>query len=255
MNALPIKPRHLLRASVCALFATHMSPALAQSGAGTHSTLPAPDDNAQTGVLREVVVVGVRASLASAQEIKRDKLEIVDSIVADDITKLPDFSVTDALQRVTGLQIARDRGDGTGISIRGLTQMETTLNGREVFTAGAGRNFDFADMASELVSGIDVYKTSSAEHIEGGVGGLIDLRTRRPFDFKGREIVGSTRLIYGDLADRNATQFSVLASNRWKTTSAGEFGVLVNLAYQDRAFREDQKGTGNPQARTDLMAG
>jgi len=255
MNTLPMKPKHLLRASVCALLASNASMAFAQSAAVSNSPLVAPDENAETGVLREVVVVGVRASLASAQEIKRDKLEIVDSIVADDITKLPDFSVTDALQRVTGLQIARDRGDGTGITIRGLTQMETTLNGREVFTAGAGRNFDFADMASEMVSGIDVYKTSSAEHIEGGVGGLIDLRTRRPFDFNGREIVGSTRLIYGDLVDRNAAQFSTLASNRWKTATAGEFGALVNFAYQDRAFREDQKGTGNPQARTDLMAG
>src|SRR5450830_59319 len=255
MNTLPMKPKHLLRASVCALLASNTSLAFAQSTAVSNSTLLAPDENAETGILREVVVVGVRASLASAQEIKRDKLEIVDSIVVDDITKLPDFSVTDALQRVTGLQIARDRGDGTGITIRGLTQMETTLNGREVFTAGAGRNFDFADMASEMVSGIDVYKTSSAEHIEGGVGGLIDLRTRRPFDFNGREIVGSTRLIYGDLVDRNAAQFSTLASNRWKTATAGEFGALVNFAYQDRAFREDQKGTGNPQARTDLMAG
>ena len=255
MNTLPMKPKHLLRASVCALLASNTSLAFSQSSAVSNSTLLAPDEDAQTGVLREVVVVGVRASLASAQEIKRDKLEIVDSIVADDITKLPDFSVTDALQRVTGLQIARDRGDGTGITIRGLTQMETTLNGREVFTAGAGRNFDFADMASEMVSGIDVYKTSSAEHIEGGVGGLIDLRTRRPFDFKGREIVGSTRLIYGDLADRSAAQFSALASKRWKTATAGEFGALLNVAYQDRAFREDQKSTGNPQARTDLMAG
>jgi iron complex outermembrane receptor protein len=66
-----------------------------------------------------------------------------------------DFSVTDALQRITGIQIARDRGDGTGITIRGLTQMETTLNGREVFTAGSGRNLDFADMASEMVAGIN----------------------------------------------------------------------------------------------------
>src|SRR5450830_1471133 len=163
MNTLPMKPKHLLRASVCALLASNTSLAFAQSTAVSNSTLLAPDENAETGILREVVVVGVRASLASAQDIKRDKLEIVDSIVADDITKLPDFSVTDALQRVTDLQIARDRGDGTGVTIRGLTQMEATLNGREMFTAGAGRNLDFADMASEMVSSIDVYKTSSAE--------------------------------------------------------------------------------------------
>jgi len=249
------KPQRLLRQSVSGLFAFGTSLAFGQSGAVADPALTDPAAHAGSGALKEVVIVGVRASLASAQDIKREKLEIVDSVVADDINKLPDFSVTDALQRVTGLQIARDRGDGMGITIRGLTQMETTLNGREVFTAGSGRNLDFADMASEMVSGIDVYKTSSAEHIEGGVGGLIDLRTRRPFDFKGREVVGSTRLVHGDLVDRDATQFSLLASNRWKTDGAGEFGALVNIAHQDRAFREDQKSTSNPLARTNLIAG
>ncbi len=255
MKYLVKNPKRLLRQSVSGLFAFGTSLAFGQSGAVADPALTDPAAHAGTGVLKEVVIVGVRASLASAQDIKREKLEIVDSVVADDINKLPDFSVTDALQRVTGLQIARDRGDGTGITIRGLTQMETTLNGREVFTAGSGRNLDFADMASEMVSGIDVYKTSSAEHIEGGVGGLIDLRTRRPFDFKGWEVVGSTRLVHGDLVDRDATQFSLLASNRWKTAGAGEFGALVNIAHQDRAFREDQKSTGNPLARTNLIAG
>jgi TonB-dependent receptor len=212
-------------------------------------------ENSGSSVLPEVVVVGVRASLALALDIKRDKIEIVDAIVADDINKLPDLSVTDALQRVTGVQMARDRGEGAGVTIRGLTQMETLLNGREVFTAGTGRNLDFADMAAETVAGIDVYKTSSAEHIEGGVGGVVDLRTRRPFDFKGKEIVGSARLVYVDLVNRSAAQFSALASNRWKTSGSGEFGALVNVAYQDRAFREDQKSTGNSLARTDLING
>jgi iron complex outermembrane recepter protein len=205
--------------------------------------------------LGTVVVVGARASLAGAQQIKQDKLEIVDSVVADDIAKLPDFSVTDALQRITGVQIARDRGEGTGVTIRGLTQMETLLNGREVFTAGTGRTLDFADIAAEMVAGIDVYKTSSAAQLEGGLGGSIDLRTRRPFDFPGREGVASVRLIRGDLAASTKGQVSVLASHRWKTAGAGEFGALVNLSVQERAWREDQKGTGNPVARTDLVAG
>lgn len=250
-----VKVERLLRGGVCALLATSTPLALSQSTTANNLPQAAPVEKAATGVLREVVVVGVHPSLASAQDIKREKVEIVDSVVAGDIAKLPDFSVANALQRVTGIQIARDRGDGAGITIRGLTQMETTLNGREVFTAGTGRNLDFTDIASEMVTGIDVYKTSSAEHIEGGVGGMIDLRTRRPFDFKSREIVGSTRLVYGDLVDRNATQFSALVSNRWKTATAGEFGALVNFSHQDRAFREDQKGTGNPLARTDLFAG
>jgi len=116
--------------------------------------------DAQTIVLEDLTVVGKRASLASAQEIKRDKMEIVDSVAADDINKLADINVTDVLSRVTGVQILRDRGEGAGVAIRGLTQMETLLNGHEVFTAGTGRTLDFADIPSEMLSGIDVYKTS-----------------------------------------------------------------------------------------------
>lgn len=202
-----------------------------------------------------MVVQGKYASLASALEIKQEKIEIVDSVVAEDINKLPDFNVTDALSRVTGVQILRDRGEGAGVAIRGLTQMETTLNGREVFTAGVGRSINFADIPSEMLAGIDVYKTSSADHLEGGVGGMIDLRTHRPFDFAGSEVGGSVRSIYGDLVKKSEPQYSMLASSRWRTENHGEFGMLVNAAYQKRAWREDQKSTGNPVARTDLVAG
>jgi TonB-dependent receptor len=201
-----------------------------------------------------VVITGKRASLMSAQEIKRDRIEIVDSVVAEDINKLPDFNVTEALQRITGIQVLRDRGEGAGVAIRGLTQMETLLNGREVFTAGTGRNLDFADIPAELLAGIDVYKTSSANQIEGGVGGTIDLRTRRPFDFSGRELAGSVRLIHGDLVGRTQPQISVLASDRWKMAN-GDVGALVNLSHQKRAWREDQKSPGNPLPRTDLIPG
>lgn len=211
--------------------------------------------DAETIVLEDILVVGKRASLASAQEIKRDKLEIVDSVVADDINKLPDINVTDALSRITGVQILRDRGEGSGVAIRGLTQMETLLNGREVFTAGSGRTLDFADIPSEMLAGIDVYKTSSANHIEGGVGGTVDLRTHRPFDFQGRQLLGSARVIHGDLVDKQEPQFSTLLSDRWKTESFGEFGALVNFAYQRRAWREDQKSAGNPVARTNIIPG
>ncbi len=205
--------------------------------------------------LPSVVITGKRASLMTAQEIKRDKPEIVDSVVAEDIDKLPDFSVTDALQRVTGVQIARDRGEGGVVAIRGLTQMETLLNGREVFTAGSGRNLDFADIPAELVAGIDVYKTSSAAHLEGGIGGTIDVRTRRPFDFKGRMLAASARVVHGDLAGTTKPQLYVLASERWGSPAGGEVGVLLNLSHQKRAWREDQKSTGSPLVRKDLVPG
>ena len=196
--------------------------------------------------LEPTVVIGARASLATAQQIKRDAFEIVDAVIADDINKLPDFSVTDALQRITGVQIARDRGDGTSTAIRGLIQMETTLNGREIFTAGTGRNLEFADIPAEMVAGIHVYKTSSAHQIEGGIGGLVDLRTRRPFDFAARESVVSARRVDSRLAQTGANQFSALWSDRWQTAGAGEWGLLVNVTRQDRAWREDQKSAGNP---------
>jgi len=206
----------------------------------------------------EVVVVGKRASLATAQQIKREKIEIVDSVVADDINKLPDHSLAEAMQRITGVQMAYDRGEGSatqnnysannarlspGITIRGLPMVETLLNGREVFTAGGGRTFNFADLPAEMVSAISVYKTSSAEHIEGGVGGLVDLRTRHPFDFAGREVVIRSGLMRGNLADETRPQFSLLASDRWET-GLGELGALVNVSYQKRSYREEYTESG-----------
>jgi TonB-dependent receptor len=219
------------------------------------SAPPAPASAPRVVALDRIVVIGARASLASAQQIKRDAFEIVDAVVADDINKLPDFSVTDALQRIAGVQIARDRGDGTATAIRGLTQMETTLNGREIFTAGTGRNLEFADVPAEMVAGIHVYKSASAEQIEGGISGLVDLRTRRPFDFESRESVVSARRVESSLARTGANQFSALWSDRWQTTGSGEFGLLVNLTRQDRAWREDQKSGGAPIVRDDLVPG
>jgi iron complex outermembrane receptor protein len=201
-----------------------------------------------------VVVVGQRASLDTARQIRRNAEGIVDAVVADDIDKLPDFSVNDALQRVPGVQIGRDRGEGTAVAIRGLTQMETTINGREVFTAGTGRTVDFADLPADMVAAISVYKTAAADQLEGGVGGLIDLRTRRPFDFPGRVLAATAREVYGDLIGGSAPQFSVLGSQRWPL-GGGQFGALVSLSSQRRAWREDQKSTAEPRLRTDLAPG
>jgi iron complex outermembrane recepter protein len=209
--------------------------------------------------LSKVMVIGQRMRLSNAQEIKREKLEIVDSVVADDIHKLPDYSIGEAMQRITGVQIARDRGEGSalqgfyatnnalniGITIRGLPMVETLFNGREVFTAGGGRTFNFADVPADMVSAINVYKTSSAAHIEGGVGGLVDLRTRHPFDFVGSNVVVSGRLTNGSLADKTQPQLSLLASDRWHT-DFGEFGALLNVGYQKRSYREEYNSSGTP---------
>jgi len=195
--------------------------------------------------LEPVIIVGTRASLESAVERKRNSDDIVDGILADDINRLPDLSVADAVQRITGVQITRDRGEASVASVRGLVQIETTLNGRELFTGGFGRALDYADLPSEMLAGIDVYKTSSASRIEGGLGGTVDLRTRHPFDFREPKLALTARYLRGDLVDKGAGQVSALYGSR-VAAGAGEAAILVNLMVQDRAFREDQKSTGTP---------
>lgn len=211
---------------------------------------------AQTGLALEgVLVTGVRASAESGQERKREAGGIVDGVVAADLYRLPDLGVGDAVQRIVGVQVARDRGDGTSFAVRGLTQIETLLNGREVFTAGSGRGLDLSDVPSEMLASIDVYKTASAEQLDGGLGGSVDLRTRRPLDTAGDATVVSARRLYGDLVHRSAPQASVLFSRRRRDPAGGELGLLVNVVAQDRAWREDQKSTGAPVARSDLVPG
>lgn len=218
---------------------------------GMAQPVPAQTEDSREARLPPVTVTGVRASVISAQQIRRDHLGIVDAVVADDIVRLPDHSVADALQRVAGVQITRDRGEGGVVVIRGLTQMETLLNGREVFTAGTGRALDFSDIPAEMISAVHVHKTSSADQLEGGLGGTIDLRTRRPFDFAGREVALSARVVHGDLVRKAKPQVSLLASDRWSLGAGGELGALISLSHQRRAYREDQKSSGTPRACND----
>lgn len=193
----------------------------------------------------QVIVTGTRLSIESAAERKRRSDDIVDGVVAEEINRLPDLSVADAVQRITGVQITRDRGEASVAAVRGLVQIETTLNGRELFTAGFGRALDYADLPSDMLAGIDVYKSSAASRIEGGLGGTVDLRTRHPFDFREPTLALAARLLHGKLVDKTAGQFSLLYGRR-AAIGAGEAALLVNLVAQDRAWREDQKGTGAP---------
>lgn len=218
------------------------------------SALILPMGGAAGQTLEPVVVTGTRKSLDSALARKRDAPGIVDAVVAEEVHRLPDLSVADALQRVTGVQLTRDRGEGALAAVRGLLQVETTLNGREVFTAGSGRLLDYSDIAAEALAGIDVHKTSSAERIEGGLGGSIDLRTRRPFDFPGDAGVASVRWVRGHLSERDAGQGSLLLNRRGRF-GGGELGLLLNVALQDRAWREDQKSSGTPVRHDDPAGG
>lgn len=206
------------------------------------------DDNAASATpLEEIVVSGQRQSIQSAQMIKQSADQIVDSIVADDIGKLPDRSVTETLQRIPGVTIDHfmSLGDpehfsaeGSGVAVRGLTQVRSELNGRDSFTANGGRSLSFEDVPAELMAGVDVYKNPSADMIEGGLGGTVNLRTRMPFDSDGQVISATASVNYGDFIEEADPSMSALYSNRWDT-SAGEFGFLVDLAFSEISTRTD----------------
>ncbi|WP_116092335.1 TonB-dependent receptor [Sphingomonas crusticola] len=185
----------------------------------------------------EIVVTGVRASLRAGLAVKREATQIVESVVAEDVGKLPDNNVVEALQRVTGVQVT-DRGAGeTGtISIRGLPDITTTWNGRNIFTA-SGRQFALADIPANLVRRIDVYKTRAASQIETGIAGQVDVFTRRPFDFDGLAFSAVGRGIYLQQADKINPNVSALISDRWNT-GIGDLGALVNVSYARTRYKD-----------------
>ncbi|MEO7493308.1 MAG: TonB-dependent receptor [Massilia sp.] len=192
-----------------------------------------------------VLVSGLRASLESARNQKRDNDVIGDAIVAADIGKLPDQNIAEAAQRIPGVQMQRYMEEGGAIAIRGLKQSKILLNGLEVFGASAhageynGRNFDLEDLPAEVLAGVDVSKSSAARDIEGGLGGHVDIRTRQPFDFKGPIATVSVKAtdyrMAPGLGSHTRAQSSALMSGRW-TTDAGEMGLLLNLAHTDSMF-------------------
>ncbi|MGC6399026.1 TonB-dependent receptor [Sphingomonas sp. FW199] len=207
----------------------------------------------------EIVVTGVRASIVKGLQNKRESVQVIESVVAEDVGKLPDNNVIEALQRVTGIQVTnRASAEASGISIRGLPDSLTTMNGRRIFTA-SGQAFALQDIPANLVSRIDVFKTRSADQIETGLAGQIDVRTRRPLDFDGFAISGVARGIYDETADTFNPNVSALISNRW-TTGIGEIGILINGSYARSKYREMSVTAGamvpfateNPPAGTGL---
>jgi TonB-dependent receptor len=197
--------------------------------------------------LETVQVTGLRGSLMKAQDLKQDAEQIIDSVTAQDIGALPDRSVTETLKRVSGVTVtgfaARNDTDhfsaeGSGVMIRGLTFVRGELNGRDVFSANGGRGLSFEEVPAELMAGVDVYKNPSAEIIEGGLGGTINLRTRKPFDEPGRKIAGSLDYNYGDKAKDARPSASFLFSDRWQT-GVGEMGFLANISYSEMATQSD----------------
>jgi len=285
-------------ASVTAICAFALAvPAMAQTGAAvgqntagtatptatprspdaTNNTSEAPSSDVQSGAdpvaggatqatddsgAADVVVTGIRQSLANAQNIKRNSDTVVDAITATDIGALPDRSVTEALQRVPGVSISRFAAsndpdhfsvEGSGVVIRGLNFVRSEFNGRDAFAAGiGGQSINFSDVPAELLGSVEVYKNVTAAAIEGGLAGTVNLNTRKPFDNKGLHIGVDLEGQYGDLQKKWSPTGSLLISNTWET-GAGTFGLLGDVSYSRVRSRADGLQITNFQNRDNTL--
>ena len=202
----------------------------------------------QATEVEEVIVTGFRASLNNALNIKRNETDMVDAISAEDIADFPDLNLAESIQRIPGVSIDRDAGEGRSLTVRGLSAdfTRTRINGMEAQAttggtdssggANRGRGFDFNIFASELFNNIRVRKTQAAMIEEGSLGATIDLQTTRPFDYNGFRAAASVQYGYNDLSESWNPRFAGLISN---TFADGMIGVLASVAYSERSLFEE----------------
>jgi TonB-dependent receptor len=206
----------------------------------------APRISNESGRLEgEIVVMGIRENVKSARSVKRHAQQIVDVVVAQDIGKLPDKNVAEALARVPGVQIDRARGEGGKVLIRGLGNVMTTVNGSPTFS-DVGRTTSLNDISSDLVAGIEVYKTRTPDQVEGSQTGVVNLTLRRPTDFKeGATYALSTRFDYSDrIKEINPYYSALIAYNG--DTALGRMGFSVNGTWNRVGYHEDNRFNAQP---------
>ena len=201
---------------------------------------------AQEEMEEEVIVRGIRASIETSINAKRESNTIVDAISAEDIGKLPDVTIADSLQRISGVQIRRSAGEGSSVNIRGLPQVVTQLNGEQYLGAGSvvSTQPNFSDIPSQLFKGADVYKAATADLGNSGITGTINLRTYRPFDFTdGLTIAGNAEVQYGSETAEAGPLLSGLVN--WKNDKVG---VLASVTYSNATLSNSYNGlnTGSP---------
>ncbi|WP_105103190.1 TonB-dependent receptor [Microbulbifer pacificus] len=217
---------------------------LAGSIAVVSAGAAAQEQAAEGKTVEEVVVTGIRGALQQSLDVKRDATSIVDAISSEDIGKFPDKNVADSLQRVPGISVDRIWGEGRDIFVRGTdsTLNRTLMNGQNVASAywwandNPSRGFNYSILASELVSALEVYKSPEARHDEGSIGGMVNVRTRKPMDLDPMTVNFSTEGTYSELPDQWDPQVSGLVS--WKN-DAETFGVLASFNSQQRTMRRD----------------
>ena len=185
--------------------------------------------------LEEIVVTGIRGSLAAAVDQKRDSDQLVEVIIAEDIGKLPDQNLAEVLENITGVQITRTAGVGTGVQIRGTNSNRVEFNGVSTVNSGSGRSgINFEDVNPAIISAVEVTKSPDARTIEGSVGGTINLKTIRPLDL--RETLAAVRVQYEDSSlssDSMTPRFSGAFGDSW-STDAGEIGFVISGSFTEQ---------------------
>ena len=208
--------------------------------------------------IETIEVVGMRGSVISSQELKRQANTVKDVISADDIGALPDKSVTEALMRVPGVTIERFASsddpnhfaaEGTGVVVRGLDRVRSEINGRDAFSASTGGGLSYEDIPGELLGHIEVVKNHTAELIAGGVAGTVNLVTRKPFDSAGHFAAATLKGSYGDHREAWTPIGSVVLSNRWQL-AGGEIGFLLSGSTSEYKDRGDGVALGNYYERS-----
>jgi TonB-dependent receptor len=197
----------------------------------------------QQPVLEEVVVTGIKASLKRAMDTKRDSAGVVDAITAEDIGAFPDTNLAESLQRITGVAIDRSRGEGSTVTVRGFGAdfNLVTLNGRQMPThSGGGRSFDFGDLASESVSGVEIYKTGQASVATGGIGATINIKTAKPLDNPGLKVAFSSKAVH-DLSTAEGREYTPEISGLVSQTFFDDtVGVALSGSFQERDHGQAQ---------------
>jgi TonB-dependent receptor len=193
--------------------------------------------------MEEVVVSGIRASMRNSLEVKRASIQVVDAISAEDVGDFPDKNIGEAIQRVPGVQISRQDGEGRGVSIRGAdpSLIRVELNGVSALslTVGGGRDVDFRDLPVEFLSRVEVVKTPTAEMTEGGIG-TVRVFTRKPLDSPEGYLAGSVQGVYSDLADAYDPKIALIGS---KTFFDNTLGVLLSTQYEQRHINSNNART------------
>lgn len=213
--------------------------AVALSAGFAHNVM-AEEKSAAEAEMEVIQVKGIRASTVKAINVKRFAPSQVDGIASEDIGKLPDVTISDSLQRITGVQVERTAGEGGPVQIRGLPQVDSTLNG-EVFLSATtidSSGADFGDLPAQLFSGVDVYKTSESKRSAAGISGSIDLKTRRPFDMsEGWTTNVSADVTQGSISDETDPNLNGLISY-----NAEKWGVLFSAVTQEATLATDYNG-------------